>query len=849
MDVRKFGLSDNDLAYLGYRVPRETATPREAGPSGETDPAPAPATSVTPVHAGDPARRTWLWTVAVLAAVGWSASSLRRPPDPVPANRSDALFSSSRAMSLLVEMASAPRPVGSPEHRRVRASIEARLRSLGLEPQVQTATSGALAGGTLTAATIRNVVARVPGTASTGAILVTAHYDSAPLSAGAGDDGVGVAAVLETVRAVLAGPPLRNDVIVLFTDGEELGHLGAKAFVGAHPWMADVRQVMVVEMRGVSGAALVLERGPDNGGLVEALARADARPAATSLFRELSPRMPEGTDIDAFTVPGVRAMSLTALGGRASYHQATDRSENVSERTLQHQGQQLLAMTREIGGLDLAGPALAGPTQVYLSLPLVGLIHYPAGWILPIDAGLLAAWLIVLFLFRSVVAHPRRALAGAIMAFGVVLLSAAAGWGLLVLIRSVHPESGSLSTAVYHDGFQLSALLALTVTVVVGGYALARPRYGSTALFVGALAVPLGLATWLSFAAPFAAPAVQLPLALALMCAAPVAVVAPRDRQGTWAWVGFLAAAAGILFVLVPNIELTADVLTFRAAPLLGAAIAAGLLLLLPTVDWLLRPRVWWMPALSAAFAVTLLALGSPKVQRGWRHPVQTSLAYLVDDTVDIDLDAGPAGAVGADASDTAYATTRRTLGRWLTVPGAGEEWARSWVAEAAAAGTSPGTLLLPAADRWEVAGSGPGSELALPRVRVLSDVVEAGRRHVRLAVRSGLQGEMVGLHVPDGVPAEVVAACDWQSDATPGHTPARSLAFWGQPESGVVEVALEADADVRTLSVELIEHHLRPTEVLGEDFFRRADSMIPDASTGSDRVVQRTLLRLSTQR
>jgi hypothetical protein len=847
MDVRKFGLSDDDLTYLGYDVRRGSAAARGDDPIPDAAAA-APLVVTSPVAAGDPARRAWLWTLAILATVGWSASSLRRPPDPVPANRSDAMFSSSRAMSLLVEVARAPRPVGSPEHERVRAAIEARLRALGLDPQLQTATSGVADGGILTAATVRNVVARVKGTASTGAILVTAHYDSTPLSAGAGDDGVGVAAVLETVRAVLAGPPLRNDLIVLFTDGEELGQLGARAFVGAHPWMPDVRLAMVAEMRGLSGPVLVVERVADNGGLVAALARADARPAATSLFRELSPRLPGRTDMDAFAVPGVRVVGFTALGGRASHHQATDRSERVSERTLQHEGQQLLGMTRELGRLDLVGPELTGPPRVYLSLPVAGVIHYPTGWILPIDAALVVAWLIVLFLFRSAAGQPKRAIAGAAMALGAGLLSAAAGWGLLALLRSVHPEYGTVPTAVYHDGYQLAALVALVVTVVVGVYALARPRFGSTALFVGGLAIPLGLAVWLSVSAPFAAPAAQLPLALALMCAAPVAVVAPRDRRGGWAWAGFLAAAAGILFVLVPAVELTADVLTLRAAPLLAAVIAAGLLLLLPTVDWLLRPRTWWAPALSATFAVTLLVLGSPKVQRGWRHPVQTSLAYLVDDTASVDLDASPGPPPAADASDTASTAVRHVLGRWLTVPGAGEEWARSWVAEAAAPGTSPGTLLLPAADRWEVAGSGPGSDLGLPGVRVLSDVVEAGRRHVRLAVRSGLRGEMVGLHVPDGVPAEVVAACDWQAAGAIATEPVRSLAFWGQPDGGEIEVALEVDAHVRSLSLELIEHHLRPTELLGEDFFRREDSLIPDASTGSDRVVQRTLLRLSTR-
>jgi Zn-dependent M28 family amino/carboxypeptidase len=35
--------------------------------------------------------------------------------------------------------------------------------------------------------------------------------------------------ILETMRAIKAGPPLKNDVICLFTDGEEVGLMGARA--------------------------------------------------------------------------------------------------------------------------------------------------------------------------------------------------------------------------------------------------------------------------------------------------------------------------------------------------------------------------------------------------------------------------------------------------------------------------------------------------------------------------------------------------------------------------------------------------------------------------------------------
>lgn len=42
------------------------------------------------------------------------------------------------------------------------------------------------------------------------------------------------------------GRALRNDVIVLFTDGEERGVLAADAFATFHSWMKDVGLIMVL---------------------------------------------------------------------------------------------------------------------------------------------------------------------------------------------------------------------------------------------------------------------------------------------------------------------------------------------------------------------------------------------------------------------------------------------------------------------------------------------------------------------------------------------------------------------------------------------------------------------------
>src|SRR5690606_11783165 len=113
------------------------------------------------------------------------------------------------------------------------------LTDLGLDPQIQQTTALSRGGGV--AGRIQNIVARLPGSDPGGrAVLLAAHYDGVGAGPAASDDAAGVAVLLETLRALRAGPALTHDVIFLISDGEEVGLLGAGAFVRDHAWAADV---------------------------------------------------------------------------------------------------------------------------------------------------------------------------------------------------------------------------------------------------------------------------------------------------------------------------------------------------------------------------------------------------------------------------------------------------------------------------------------------------------------------------------------------------------------------------------------------------------------------------------
>lgn len=137
-----------------------------------------------------------------------------QPPPVVPQSVPETEFSAERARHHLREITRRPRSVGSEGHARARSYLLDRLRALGLDPEVQRVTGIRRLGSTVLAADAINVMARIEGTGGDRAVVLTAHYDSERHSPGAADAGNGVVAVLETARALLAGPPLENDVIL-----------------------------------------------------------------------------------------------------------------------------------------------------------------------------------------------------------------------------------------------------------------------------------------------------------------------------------------------------------------------------------------------------------------------------------------------------------------------------------------------------------------------------------------------------------------------------------------------------------------------------------------------------------
>jgi hypothetical protein len=331
-------------------------------------------------------------------------------------------------------------------------------------------------------------------------------------------------------------------------------------------------------------------------------------------------------------------------------------------------------------------------------------------------------------------------------------------------------------------------------------------------------------------------------MAAALLGAALVVALGPvrASDPAPWLRAVLTVLSAVTLFLVVPAVELLSAVWTFRGATAIGAVMGSAVLLLWPLMESLLFPRPWWTPLAAFGAAGALIALASPGLRGGGMdHPLPSTLLYLADQPV---LGPHPATHTGGAA---AHASRLRSVaGRWLTVSGPGEEWARSWAGDPASASSGPGDLLLGPDSLYRIVGTAPVSELAPPRgTVVLQSVAHGGRREVEVALEPGLSAEMTGIMIPGGSSGTLLGMGDarW----APEGPPVRRAVHWGVPSTPHLRVRLELEAKDRTVELVVVEHHLRPREILGTYFFRRPDSLMANVSLGSDRVIQRTRLSI----
>ncbi|VEU23238.1 DEKNAAC104375 [Brettanomyces naardenensis] len=212
-----------------------------------------------------------------------------------------------------------------------------------------------------------NILAKIQGSnPSLDAILVSAHYDSAPPSYGATDDGIGIVTMLGILEHFAnSSQPLRS-VILNFNDNEEFGLLGSEMFM-KHPWSNETKLFVNLDGAGAGGRAVLL-RATDSG-VLGPYKSSVKRPFGNSIFQQgfRGQLVRSQTDFHTYSSNGMRGIDIDFYKPRALYHTRRDNVEEASKGSLWHM--ESMAMDYVLSVANLDEPLSDDPTQaVYFDL-------------------------------------------------------------------------------------------------------------------------------------------------------------------------------------------------------------------------------------------------------------------------------------------------------------------------------------------------------------------------------------------------------------------------------------------------------------------------------------------------
>ncbi|HEX5165551.1 MAG TPA: M28 family peptidase, partial [Thermomicrobiales bacterium] len=576
----------------------------------------------------------------------------------------------------------------------------------------------------------------------TGAIAIDAHYDSGATGPGAMDAGSGVVTTLETLRAILAGPALRNDLIVVFADAEEEGMLGAAAFNEQHPWAADVQLAINFEGAGGDGPALLYATSEQNNWLVSEYLDAAPDPAATSLLAEIVNLYKAGRldcDLGEYTDKGSAGLGFVVLGDTPVYHTIRDNPDEIDSGSIQQEGANTLAAVRHFGNLDLSDTPTSG-NRVFFNIWPGVVVHYAATWALALAVvvTIIVAGLLVTGLRRGEL--TRRGLLAGSLAYLLGTLGAVAfAAALWFAIHALNADYQVMLIGNYQAGFYTVALALVTVAVVAALYTLLDGRIRRQNLIAGVLLGGLLPLWFASLAVPGMSYLIAWPLLFATL---PLAwtLFAGRWAAQPWRMVAVLSVAAIPAIVLLPGTLHAMLGLVNRLEGLSGLGLLGLLMLFVAPLAGLFVPhlhfvageressrRRWALPGTIALVAIALLAWGNVTSGFDADQPRPNRIAYELN----------------ADTGQASWVSYDRQLDNWT------EQFFPAGVDAVDHETAMLGTLSA-------FVAPAPPATVALPEVVVLNDTNEGDLRTLTLNIASPANARISVVDV--AAPGEVVA-------------------------------------------------------------------------------------------
>jgi hypothetical protein len=390
-------------------------------------------------------------------------------PQSVPADSlSLSRFSTKRALEKVAAMSGTPHYVGSKQHENVAAYLIKELQNLGLETKIQ---EGYILSDWGNLVKAKNIMARIKGSANSKALLLLSHYDSAPhsKSKGASDDASGIATILEGVRAFLHNNSShKNDIILLFSDAEELGLNGAALFITKDSWAKEVGLAINFEARGTAGPSyMLMEVNDGNAALAHHFAKADTPfPVSNSLMYSIYKMLPNDTDLTVFREQGkIQGFNFAYIDDHFNYHTQQDDIQHIDQRAVAHQGSYLLPMLHYFSNIDLKSLD-SKEDFVYFNTPF-HFIQYPFSWVLPMAVAAL-----ILFLLLNFIGFSKRILVGKEVAkgfsvfFGALVTVAVITFLIWQLILVIYPQYRDIQQGFTYNGHSyIAAIIFLSLSI------------------------------------------------------------------------------------------------------------------------------------------------------------------------------------------------------------------------------------------------------------------------------------------------------------------------------------------------------------------------------------------------
>ncbi|MFO7874923.1 MAG: M28 family peptidase [Bacteroidales bacterium] len=745
-----------------------------------------------------PKKEALLITLGILFIVFFGIR-LSHPPKVIPADAPDSLFSAERAARHLPNIAAEPNPIGTPANQAVRDYITDLLEVMDLEPELhQTELYYAQR-----AASLENILARLPGQGNGQTILFMGHYDTVRDAPGASDNGAAVVTMLELIRMLQHHPPLENDLIFFFPDGEEVGLLGAQAFMKEHPWAEEVDLVVNLEAMGTTGQSLLFETGENNLEIIKEFARAVPYPAGQSISVEIYKRMPNATDYDIFKQKGYQGLNFAYIGNSFDYHTGGDNIEHTDLRSIQHHGSHAAALALHLG--NTAFTPQGTDNAVYFNTVRYGFASYPFSRVpaITILIMLIAGVIIAAGIYRERI-RPLRLLFG-FLAVVIYLGTLFAVFDALQhIIAAVYPGESyrlieyhqqgiligfsllavALSAFYFHiliKGVRLWQILLLLIMVLVlqwfaGGlsfltfiisiaatawlwFAHRKPAY-IWELPAGAIALWTILMVATGFSLPGVSYLFTWPLLFSLvpLCISVLRKPAAFDRPLFWILLLIFAIPVLIwfphlmkLFQLSMGLEQAG--ITMTIAGLMTA-------LLIPHLYLISRNKPWLIPGVVFLAGLFLVWINTTNLDYDERHRKQNHIIYATD--------------VDREAS------------YWLSLATEPDAWTKQFLTDNP--DNIPLEWFIPLHDRSVPAAQSSARNLSAPTIEVLADSIAYGERMLQLHVKPERQSSRMTFFIQNDEQelAVQVGHLEKQKLQTYRNEDWYRFAYYAPPEEGI---------------------------------------------------------------